>query len=205
MEVEQRKSLQVIAREIIERRAATFTRPLDPDALRFAEDSAIEALHTNDAYVQWYGRARIAEEQLKAVLGGTAEKVLADQLAEAHATIKRQRDQLVKLHQAIRNKTPLEHTPAKPHPPVAPKIGALLLALFLAAPSPVLADVRDPVTAVCPEGTIKRQDFAGFKTDSQGRMLMDEVGRMSIHIDVWCRPIMPAIKELPPVEVRHEQ
>lgn len=205
MEVEQRKSLQAIAEGIIARRAETFTRPLDPDARRFAVDAAVEALHDNTAYVQWYGRAMTAEHLNKAFLEGRAEKVLADQLAEANATIKRQRDQLVKLHQAIRNKTPLEHTPAKPHPPVAPKIGALLLALILAAPAPVLADVRDPVTTVCPEGTVKRQDYAGFKTDGEGRMLMDEVGRMSIHIDVWCRPIMPAIKELPPVEVRHEQ
>lgn len=90
----------------------------------------------------------------------------------------------------------------------APKLPCVLafgLALLVAAVTPAVADVRDPVTTVCPEGTIKRQDFAGFKTDKHGRMLVDEVGQMSIHIDVWCRPIMPPIAKLPPVEVRHER
>lgn len=70
-------------------------------------------------------------------------------------------------------------------------ITAALLSVLLVTCSPAGAVVRDPVTTTCPEGTVKREFFAGFVTDGHGRIKTDEVGNMSIHVDVMCRRIMP--------------
>lgn len=96
MDTTLRKSLHDIARDIIDRRKASFTRPLDPDAERFCEDALIEGLHSNDAFLHWYGRARDAEDKIKAMLQGASEseKHLSAQLRDSLAEVEKLRGQL---------------------------------------------------------------------------------------------------------------
>ncbi len=194
MEIEQRKSLQVIAREIIERRASYFPRPLDPDALRFAEDAAVEALHTNDAYIKWYGEAQALKERVRAYENGSAEKHLQDQLATALQQVQALRGQLVALSKftGVTPKADYSDTPVAPVKPKGPAIG-ILFAAMLAIASPALAEVRDPVTTVCPDGTIMQLRHAYLKRDRHGNIATDEVGMMKAAVDVACKRIMPQI------------
>lgn len=66
------------------------------------------------------------------------------------------------------------------------------------------AVVRDPINAECPEGTVKREFFAGFVTDKNGRIKTDDVGTMRIHIDVKCRGILRPYEPPPQPETYYE-
>jgi hypothetical protein len=73
---DQQKVIADIAADIVSRRQSYFVGfdglGLSADQLaavkeisgRFARDAAIEALHSNDAYLTWYSRAKAAESQL---------------------------------------------------------------------------------------------------------------------------------------------
>ncbi len=199
MEADQRKSLREIAEDILRSRLAAGRVSFDETQGRFIVDTIIEALHSNDAYLKHYSEAQTLKARLKSFDMGEGEKHLSKELAAAHAEIGKLRGQLSGLSRFTGVLPPTdEPTKAKPLP-AAPKIG-LLFALLLGA-APAVADVRDPVTTVCPEGTTMRQRFDSFVTNGKGQIATDDVGNMRILVDVVCVNIMPKIKKLPPPEV----
>lgn len=108
-------------------------------------------------------------------------------------------DYLDTLHTAVAKHSATGHAPRAKV--AAPKLGALLLAALIGFTTPAHAVVTDPVTAICPEGTIKREFFDSFVTNGKGQIKTDEVGRMRIRVDVKCREIMPKSPPNPTPEV----
>lgn len=117
MDAEIKKSLQVHAQEIVERKAAHFQQPLDQAALRFALDCSIESLHSNEPFLQWYARAQDADKLLQAMMDGRGEKYLQERLNDALAQVKTLRQQVASLRKSG------TAAPAKPLPPFSPKEG----------------------------------------------------------------------------------
>lgn len=140
--------------------------------------------------------------QVIRVLKKARENAKAEELAEFSVTADigaSAIEYLDTLHTAASNQLATGHVPkvaAK-----APVLAVMAIVAFFSSVGPAHAVVTDPVTAKCPEGTIKEQRFDGFVVDGHGRIKTDDVGQMKIHVDVKCRRILPKFPPNPQPEV----